>query len=315
MDINTLKPIAPTGPPGEDVPSCAGPEPAFLPGAEAYETVRRAIEFVSRDWRRQPRVEEIARAAGVSPAKLARTFDRWAGLTPKQFLQAVTLDHARRMLEAEASVLDVTYEAGLSGPSRLHDLFVTHEAMPPGAVRKGGEGVAIDWGVHDSPFGPSILMATDYGLAGIAFVDRENGGERAAFDDMAARWPRAAYRHAPEKTAPYAARVFDPALWRPDRPLRIVTIGTDFEIRVWRTLLSIPFGRTASYSEVARRMGNPKAARAVGAAIGRNPLSFVVPCHRVVGRTGALTGYHWGLTRKRAILGWEAARAGLPEAD
>ena len=295
-----------------DVAPVEAPIPGLVPDptpcAETYEVIRRAIEFVSTDWRRQPKVEEIADAAGVSAARLTRTFERWAGLTPKQFLQAVTLDHTRRMLAEEASVLDVTFEAGLSGPSRLHDLYVTHEAMPPGAVRRGGEGVTIDWGVHDSPFGPSVLMATPYGLAGIAFADL--GAEAAAFDDMASRWPRATYRHDPSVTAPYAARVFDPARWRPDEPLRIVTIGTDFEVRVWSTLLSIPFGRTATYSHIARKIAAPKAARAVGAAVGRNPLSFVVPCHRVVGKCGALTGYHWGLTRKRAILGWEAAKSG-----
>ncbi len=296
-------------PPGEPDPEgdCAPP----TDGA-AYEIIRRAIEFVATGWREQPTVEAIAAHAGVSPVRLTRAFDRWAGLTPKQFLQAVTLDHARRLLNEEASVLDVTYEVGLSGPSRLHDLFVTHEAMPPGAVRRKGEGVAIEWGIHDSPFGRAILMATGYGLAAIAFADE--GQEDAVLAEMMARWPRAAYAHAPQTTARFAGRIFDPSRWRPDEPLRVVTIGSDFEVRVWKALLAIPFGRTTTYGEIARRVDRPRAARAVGAAIGRNPLSFVVPCHRVLGKGGVLTGYHWGLTRKRAILGWEAARLGLSEA-
>lgn len=281
------------------------------PPEEDYAIVRSAIAFVTESWREQPSVADVADAAGVSPVKLERTFRRWAGLSPKQFLQALTLDHARRLLKADASVLDATYEVGLSGPARLHDLFVTHEAMTPGAFRSGGEGLVIAFGWHASPFGRALVMATDRGLAGIAFAD--GGDERTVLADMMSRWPRAGYVADEAATAPYAARVFDPARWRPDMPLRVVLIGSDFEIRVWETLLSIPFAGATTYSTVADRIGKPKAARAVGAAIGRNPLSFVVPCHRVVGKTGALTGYHWGLTRKRAILGWEAGIAGIAE--
>lgn len=309
MDTSPIKLLAAETPrPGDPdaVDDCAPPS-----DGAAYEIIRRAIEFVATGWRDQPTVEEIAAHAGVGPVRLTRAFDRWAGLTPKQFLQAVTLDHARRLLAEEASVLDVTYEVGLSGPSRLHDLFVTHEAMPPGAVRRRGEGVAIEWGIHDSPFGRAILMATGYGLAAIAFADE--GQEETVLAEMMARWPRAAYVQAPGTTARFARRIFDPSRWRADEPLRVVTIGTDFEVRVWKALMSIPFGRTTTYGDIARRVDKPRAARAVGAAIGRNPLSFVVPCHRVLGKGGSLTGYHWGLTRKRAILGWEAAHLGLPD--
>jgi AraC family transcriptional regulator of adaptative response/methylated-DNA-[protein]-cysteine methyltransferase len=201
-------------------------------------------------------------------------------------------------------VLDATYEVGLSGPGRLHDLFVTHEAMTPGAYKARGEGIEIRWGFHSSPFGISLVMATDHGLAGIAFADP--GEETSALADMKARWPKARYVEDEAATAPYASRVFDPETWRPDRPLRLVMIGSDFELRVWETLLKLPLGKATTYSDIAAHIGNPKAARAVGAAIGKNPLSFVVPCHRVLGKGGDLTGYHWGLTRKRAILGWEA---------
>jgi AraC family transcriptional regulator of adaptative response/methylated-DNA-[protein]-cysteine methyltransferase len=280
---------------------------ALSAAATDYDVVRRAIAHIRGHWREQPEVEEIADAAGVTPTELHHLFRRWAGLTPKAFLQALTLDHARRLLRDSASVLDATYEVGLSGPGRLHDLFVTHEAMSPGEWKVGGEGLTIDYGFHPSPFGSALVMATERGLCGMAFAD--TGDEKAAFADMSRRWPKATYVEDKARTAPLAARIFDPKLWRPDRPLRVVLIGTDWEIRVWDTLLKIPLGKLTTYSDLAAKVGTPKAARAVGAAVGKNPVCFVVPCHRVVGKSGDLTGYHWGLTRKRAILGWEAARA------
>ena len=275
--------------------------------ATDYDIVRRAIAHIRGNWRAQPEVEEVAEAAGVSATDLHHLFRRWAGLTPKAFLQALTLDQARRLLRDAASVLDASYEVGLSGPGRLHDLFVTHEAMSPGEWKAGGEGLTITYGFHPSPFGMALVMATERGLAGLAFADP--GEEKAAFADMSGRWPKAAYVEDRDATAPLAQRIFDRDLWRPDRPLRVVLIGTDFEVRVWEALMRIPFGRLTTYSDVAARLQAPKAARAVGAAVGKNPVCFVVPCHRVVGKSGALTGYHWGLTRKRAILGWEAGQA------
>ena len=279
---------------------------ALSTAATDYAIVRRAIAHIRGHWRAQPEVEEIAEAAGVSPTDLHHLFRRWAGLTPKAFLQALTLDSARSLLREQASVLDATYEVGLSGPGRLHDLFVTHEAMSPGEWKSGGEGLTITYGFHPSPFGMALVMATERGLAGLAFADP--GEEKAAFADMSGRWPKANYVEDRERTAPLAQRIFDPQLWRHDRPLRVVLIGTDFEVRVWEALLRVPFGRVTSYSDLAAKVRSPKAARAVGAAVGKNPVCFVVPCHRVIGKSGELTGYHWGLTRKRAILGWEAGR-------
>ncbi len=286
----------------------ADARPMPLPPGNDYDTVRRAIEFISEAWRDQPSLDEIAEEVGMAPLALQRLFTRWAGLTPKGFLQAVTLDHARALLSDSASVLDATYEAGLSGPARLHDLFVTHDAMTPGAYKARGGGIAIKWGFHESPFGLALIMVTDRGLAGLAFADP--GGETAALDDMRGRWPRAAYAEDREATGPYARRIFDTAAWQADQPLRIVMIGTDFELRVWETLLKLPLGKATTYSDIAAHIGRPTAARAVGTAVGRNPISFVVPCHRVIGKSGGLCGYHWGLTRKRAILGWEAGVAG-----
>jgi AraC family transcriptional regulator of adaptative response/methylated-DNA-[protein]-cysteine methyltransferase len=284
--------------------------PGFAPlptAAADYDVVRRAIAHIRGNWRSQPEIDTIANAAGVSATDLHHLFRRWCGLTPKAFLQALTLSHARDLLRASASVLDTAYEVGLSGPGRLHDLFVTHEAMSPGEWKAGGEGLTISYGFHPSPFGTAIVMNTPRGLAGLALADA--GKERAALRDMRSRWPKARYVEDFAATAATARRIFDSTLWRPEQPLRVVLIGTDFEVRVWEKLLTIPMGKLDTYSGVAAKVGEPKAARAVGAAVGKNPICFVVPCHRVVGKNGDITGYHWGLTRKRAMLGWEVGMA------
>jgi AraC family transcriptional regulator of adaptative response/methylated-DNA-[protein]-cysteine methyltransferase len=283
--------------------------PALTEAAADYEVVRRAISHIRGHWREQPEIEAIAEAAGVTPTELHHLFRRWAGLTPKAFLQALTLDGARRLLRDSASVLDATYEVGLSGPGRLHDLFVTHEAMSPGEWKSGGEGLTIRHGFHPSTFGNALVMATDRGLAGLAFADP--GEEPAALADMKQRWPNAEYIDDAAFIGPIAQRIFDPGCWQPSQPLRVVLIGTDFEVRVWDALLKIPMGCVTTYSNLAAKIGKPTAARAVGTAVGKNPISFVVPCHRAIGKGGDLTGYHWGLTRKRAMLGWEAGQVGI----
>jgi len=283
------------------------PDLAPLPTAAAdYDIVRRAIAHIRGNWRSQPEIETIAEAAGVSATDLHHLFRRWCGLTPKAFLQALTLSSARDLLRSSASVLDASYEVGLSGPGRLHDLFVTHEAMSPGEWKAGGEGLTMSYGFHPSPFGMALVMTTPRGLAGLALADA--GKERSALRDMRARWPKAKYVEDFAVTAPTARRIFDTALWKPKQPLRVIMIGTDFEVRVWEKLLDIPMGKLDTYSGIAAKIGEPKAARAVGAAVGKNPICFVVPCHRVVGKSGDITGYHWGLTRKRAMLGWEAGQ-------
>jgi AraC family transcriptional regulator of adaptative response/methylated-DNA-[protein]-cysteine methyltransferase len=285
----------------------SNPMPLAAAAAD-YDVVRKAIGHIRGHWRDQPEIEAIAEAAGVTPTELHHLFRRWAGLTPKAFLQALTLDGARQLLRESASVLDATYEVGLSGPGRLHDLFVTHEAMSPGEWKTGGEGLTVYFGFHPSPFGSALVMATARGLAGLAFADP--GEERAALEDMKGRWPRANYVEDSARTAAVASRIFDSTKWQASEPLRVVLIGTDWEVRVWETLLQIPMGRLTTYSDIATKIHKPTAARAVGTAVGKNPISFVVPCHRVVGKSGDLTGYHWGITRKRAMLGWEAGQVG-----
>jgi len=226
-----------------------------------YAVVRRAIAHIRGNWQAQPEIEIIAEAAGVTATELHHLFRRWAGITPKAFLQALTLDHARRLLRSSASVLDASFEVGLSGPGRLHDLFVTHEAMSPGEWKTGGAGLTVSYGFHPSPFGTALVMATERGLAGLAFADA--GEERAALADMRGRWPQASIVENAARTAPLARRIFDTRLWRADRPLRVVLIGTDFEVRVWETLLTIPLGRATTYSDIAAKLRAPKAARAV----------------------------------------------------
>ena len=284
-------------------PAKPGPTSAAM---RDYDSVRRAIAFISENWRNQPEIEAVADAASVTPDELHHLFRRWAGLTPKAFMQALTLDHAKGLLRDSASVLDAALDSGLSGPGRLHDLFVTHEAMSPGEWKAGGAGMTLRYGFHPSPFGTAVVIASGRGLAGLAFADA--GDEHSAFADLSRRWPNATYVEDHAGTTGLAQRIFDPELWRPEQPLRVVLIGTDFEVRVWETLLKIPMGRATTYSDIASCINSPKASRAVGAAVGKNPVSFVVPCHRVLGKGGALTGYHWGVTRKQAMLGWEAGK-------
>lgn len=275
-------------------------------GCSDYERVSAAVRFVTANASEQPSLQEIADHVGLSPSHFQRLFKRWAGVSPKVFLQALTLDRARSLLREETSVLETAYSVGLSGGGRLHDLFMTQEAMTPGDYRRGGAGLEIAYGFHPSPFGEALLMQTRHGLVGLAFCDNAEG-RAYTLDDMQRRWPRASYVEDSTATKRSAAAIFGGGA-DGDAPVDIVLIGTDFELRVWRQLMRVPMGEVTSYGRIASEIGRPSAARAVGRAVGRNPLSFVVPCHRALGASGALTGYHWGLVRKQVLLGWEASR-------
>jgi AraC family transcriptional regulator, regulatory protein of adaptative response / methylated-DNA-[protein]-cysteine methyltransferase len=274
--------------------------------APDYQQIRRAIAFLSETWTEQPSLERLAQHLGLSPAHCQKLFKRWCGLSPKEFVQAITIDRARNLLQGSASLLETAYEVGLSGAGRLHDLFVSHEAMTPGDYKRRGDGIEMAYGFHPSPFGEALLLTTERGVAGLAFVDEDKGQSQTdALVDMMQRWPKAKFIAAPERTASHAEQIFQTSRWSAERPVRLVMIGTDFEVRVWQTLLKIPMGRAVTYADIARHLGQPTASRAVGSAVGRNPISFVVPCHRVLRGDGSLGGYHWGLTRKRALIGWE----------
>ncbi|MES2905779.1 MAG: bifunctional helix-turn-helix domain-containing protein/methylated-DNA--[protein]-cysteine S-methyltransferase [Pseudomonadota bacterium] len=269
-----------------------------------YERVKQAIGYLTDNWRDQPSLDRLAHEIGLSPAHFQKLFTRWAGISPKEFLQALTLDHAKGLLKNSANMLDATYDSGLSSPGRLHDLFVTYEAVTPGEYKNRGEGLNISYGWSPSPFGQALVMATERGVTGIAFADV--GEEAEALQDMMSRLPRANYIEDSQTAARYARVAFQGL--KGDVPLRLHMIGSDFEISVWETLLRIPVGGATTYSDIARVIEKPKAVRAVGTAVGRNPISFVVPCHRVLGKGGNLCGYHWGVTRKKAILGWERGK-------
>ena len=275
--------------------------------ARDYARIEAAILHLEEHFRDQPGLGEMAEVAGLSPHHFQRLFRRWAGVSPKRFGQFLTLDYAKAQLEASASILDAAFDAGLSGPSRLHDLFITYEAMSPGAFKQGGDGVTIAYGVHPSPFGPCFVGQTDRGICALGFADDRRSDAQAVRFEFERRWPAARFHADQDATAPVAARIFDeqPAT---DEALRLSLCGTNFQLKVWEALLRIPPGQITSYDALARALGLPRSARAVGGAVAANPISYLIPCHRVIRRSGRISNYEWGRARKRVMLGWEAAR-------
>lgn len=277
--------------------------------AETYPKIERAMAALADMREDQPDLDWIAQEAGMSPSHFQRTFKRWVGLSPKKFLQHLTLDYAKERLAERASVLDAALDAGLSGPSRLHDLFVVHESVSPGEYKRRGEGLDLAYGWADSPFGAALLIESPRGLAGLAFA--EPGGAGAAARDatlanMQARWPAARYREDSAMARQRCQEIFQQS---GPAGLELCLYGTEFQIKVWRALLEIPSGALAAYGDVARIAGAPGAARAVGAAIGRNPISWLIPCHRAILANGYVRNYEWGIPRKLAMIGWEASAA------
>ena len=272
-----------------------------------YLIILRAVEYLRENRHEQPDLVQLAQYLGMSAAHCQKLFKRWCGLSPKEFLQFLTLDHAKELLSDKVSVLDTAHEVGLSGGGRLHDLFVTHEAMTPGSYKMRGEGLVISYGSVACPFGFAQIMATDRGICGLGFSD-DLEGEEKSLADLMGRWPAAEFVENRALVGRLSQSIFNPKKWSAEDPVRLVFIGTDFEIGVWEELLNIGMGTAQTYSDIARAVGKPTAQRAVGSAVGRNPISFVVPCHRVLRRDGGLGGYHWGITRKQAIIGWEAGQ-------
>lgn len=280
-----------------------------------YQRVEQAILYLEQNFRRQPRLADVARSVHLSEYHFQRLFRRWAGISPKRFLQFLTVEYAKARLEESRPVLEVAYAAGLSGPGRLHDLLVTTEGLTPGEHRRRGEGVKISYGVHESPFGPALLAATERGICSLAFLDARAGdgdagadGALAAVGDLRERWSGAELREAPEITGPLAKRVFSSGEGAAT-PLALDLRGTNFQLRVWEGLLQLPPGHLVSYGELASHLGAARSARAVAAAVARNPVGWIIPCHRVIRGVGTAGGYRWGTPRKRAMLGWEAARS------
>jgi len=272
-----------------------------------YERVANVIRFLDRHHTDQPDLNQLASAAGLSPFHFHRLFSTWAGVTPKDFLQCLTLEHVKRLLLDGRNVFDAALDAGLSGPGRLHDLCVALEAASPGEMKNGGAGIQIDYGFTGTPFGEALIAKTKRGVCHLSFLDR--GGRNSARELLASQWPNAKLNRNDSRMAELAAAIFTANGSASRRPLRAFVRGTTFQLRVWRALLRVPSGSLTTYSRLAEAIGNSKAARAVGSAVGANPIAFIIPCHRVIRETGALGHYHWDPIRKRAILGRELSPA------
>lgn len=281
----------------------------FTSGKQAvddYQRIATAIRYIQSRTGEQPGLKEVANAVHMGEFHFQRLFSRWAGISPKRLLQLLTLENAKKQLQADADVLAASHAVGLSGSSRLHDLFVNLEALTPGEYKTKGRGIQIEYGFHPSPFGQCLVARTRRGVCFLGFV--EDNAQEAAIEDMRSRWPLAEYNDNPGATLPTIKMIFNPAK-RGSESLNLLVRGTNFQVQVWNALLRIPAGQVTSYSAIARWLGKPGASRAVGTAVGSNPVSWLIPCHRVLRNDGGLGGYHWGETRKNALLAWEAARA------
>ncbi|MGC1428497.1 MAG: bifunctional helix-turn-helix domain-containing protein/methylated-DNA--[protein]-cysteine S-methyltransferase [Albidovulum sp.] len=266
-----------------------------------YGVIARALHLIDAEGGTGMTLEDLAARLQMSPAHFQRVFSRWVGVSPKRYQQYLTLDLAKRLLGERHTLLTAAAETGLSGTSRLHDLFLRWEAMSPGEYARAGNGLIVNYGWFASPFGEVLAMGTDRGLCGLAFSGE--CGRDAAFADLTARWPDARFAKMPDAIAPWVDAAF-----AGQGEARLHMIGAPFQIKVWEALLTVPSGHVTTYSDIADAIGNPRAVRAVGTAVGRNPVSWLIPCHRALRKSGGLGGYHWGLPVKRAMLAWEAAR-------
>lgn len=269
-----------------------------------FNRIAEAIYYIQQNFKAQPNLEEIAENINVSPYHFHRLFTKWAGTSPKKFLQYISIEHAKKILkENQASLFETAMETGLSGTGRLHDLFINIEGMTPGEFKNGGEKLAINYSYAESPFGEIIVASTPKGICHIAFMD----DEIKAFKALQGKFPNATFKQMPDPHQKNALFIFTQD-WHKLNQVKLHLKGTHFQIKVWETLIKIPMGKLAAYKDIARHVDNPKASRAVGTAIGCNPAAFIIPCHRVIQSTGAFGGYHWGSTRKAAMIGWEAAK-------
>ncbi len=278
-----------------------------MTATDDYARIEQAIHFLADHVAEQPTLAEVSAQVGLSAHHLQRVFKRWAGVSPKRLLQFLTVEHAKELLDRSASVLDATYEVGLTSPSRLHDHFVALEAVTPGEYKERGPDLIIRYGFHDSPFGRMFLAQTERGVCRLSFP--APGEETGEVERLSGLWNRSWVLEDPRATADLARRIFDGGGESAEEPLRLAVRGTNFQVAVWRALLEVPRGRVTTYTEIAERIGRPRAVRAVGNAVGANQVAFLIPCHRVIRRLGALGGYRWGTARKQAVLAWESARA------
>jgi AraC family transcriptional regulator of adaptative response/methylated-DNA-[protein]-cysteine methyltransferase len=277
---------------------------------EDYSRIAQAIAFIEAHYRSQPSLDTIAAHVGLSKYHFIRLFKRWAGITPIQFLHFLTIEYSKKMLENSSNLLDTAYDAGLSGPGRLHDLFVTFEAMTPGEYKRLGEGLQICYGFSPCPFGLCLLGLTERGICYLGFA--EAGEEKSALHDLQRRWPNSSLKEDNARIARIVQTIFDrkESDGAPSKPFHLLLKGTNFQVNVWKGLLNIPPGSRICYEDLANLLGRPGAHRAVASAVASNPLGYLIPCHRVIAKSGKISDYHWGRIRKRALLGWEAGIAG-----
>jgi len=283
-----------TAPPNED-----------RQGLLDYKRIERAIAFLAAHYREQPDLTAAARAAHLSEFHFQKVFTRWAGISPKRFIQFLTVEHAKQRLAESAAVLEAALDAGLSGPGRLHALFVSVEAMTPGEFKARATGLNIDYGVHPTRFGLCLLGVTARGVCWLSFL--EQGAKATAVHELREHWSGATFTERPAVTGPVAAQVFR-GLGQQPAALSLLVMGTNFQLKVWQALLRIPAGAVVTYEALGRSLGADKASRAIGNAVANNAIGYLIPCHRVIRKSGLVTGYRWGSTRKQAILGWERAR-------
>ena len=274
-----------------------------------YERIAAAIRFIEENRQEQPKLEAVAEHVNMSPFHFQRIFQEWAGITPKHFLQYLNVEYAKYILQkTHASLLDTAYEVGLSGTGRLHDLFVNIEGMTPGEYKNGGENLSINYSFAESPFGEIFVASTSKGICCMEFADNHE----IAFNSLLQKFPNAKFSQIVDKIQQNALFIFTQD-WSKLKEIKLHLKGTDFQLKVWDALLKIPMGGLTTYGDIATEINNPKACRAVGTAIGENPVAFLIPCHRVIRSSGALGNYQWGEIRKTAIIGWEAAKCGIKE--
>ncbi len=284
---------------------------ALMQASDDYERIEKSIKFLETNFPSQPGLKEIAAHIGLSEFHFQRLFSRWVGISPKRFLQFLTKEYAKHLLEDSVNLLDVTYEAGLSSPGRLHDLFVNCEAVTPGEYKSKGAGLTIKYGFHPSPFGECLLATTERGICGFFFVKSRD--RKDPLTELRYFWKQAEIVEDPRASRELIDRIFNPSFTDTGPPLHLILNGTNFQIKVWEALIKIPFGAVVSYEDVAIQVGIPGAIRAVGSAVGKNPISFIIPCHRVIRKTADFGNYGGGKVRKKAILGWEAAHLSMAQ--
>jgi len=270
-----------------------------------YQRIEKAIQYLDTNFQEQPSLDELAQYLNMSPFHFQRLFKRWAGISPKKFLQFLTVRYAKMLLKESRSILDVTFESGLSSPGRLHDLFVSIEAITPGEFKTKGYGLQIEYGTHDSPFGRCLIAITERGICGFYFINDRN--ENQIISELQKNWKNAILKEDTRKTKAIVDQIFSPGTGTKHKKLPLLLKGTNFQLKVWEALLHIPAGLVCSYEDIAKKIGQPEAVRAVGTAIGANPISYIIPCHRVIRKMGEFGNYGGGRERKKALLAWESA--------